>query len=86
MSEKASLWLFIFIDNVAYRVRRMTFDDPRIVGWKLTKFVASAETYSVIRHDGVITCDCPDFVMQREKRGEYCKHCSALIQVLGEFL
>jgi predicted nucleic acid-binding Zn finger protein len=84
MSEKASLWLFIA--NIAYRVERMKFDDPQIVGWKLTKFVASAETYSVIRCDGVITCDCPDFVMQREKRGERCKHIGALIRVLGESL
>lgn len=70
----------IEIKGTTYGVERI---DPGFAGVAAVRLIklASADTcYDVVRQDdGLIVCDCPDFVVRHEGKGTCCKHGKAAV-------
>jgi hypothetical protein len=69
--------LVLFIDETPYGVTKID-TDAGVKAWRIKKL--DGQNYIVSNAQG-FQCECGDFTLKREKRGELCKHLRAAIEV-----
>jgi len=73
-------YLMVVINDVAYKVERISPGEDGTVAFRLEKQEKGAEVYDLIRdHHGLIRCDCPSYVATYEGTTSTCKHGQALV-------
>jgi hypothetical protein len=75
----------IEISDARYSVDPIAPGEFGTKAFRLTKRAGGAFGTSVydtlLRHDGTLVCDCPDFVARHEDNGGRCKHLRALVEL-----
>jgi hypothetical protein len=76
---KPSIATTLTIKGLAYRVAEIDPGEEGTAAFRLEK-VRGEGLYDVVRtHQGLVVCDCPDFVCRHEGKGTVCKHGAAMV-------